>query len=122
MNQHIRIKNAGNASRLTTNQAPSFSALDIDGWGGLILDDAGLTLFIFDISADAKEFPVHASEHAWLAYVIAGAGTLYAGNTDNQPLEALDYQAGDLMTFEAHTPHAWKNNGSPGKILFTRKN
>jgi quercetin dioxygenase-like cupin family protein len=67
------------------------------------------------------EFPIHTSEDEWLAYVVSGAGTLYAGTSEMERTEGIEYQAGDFITFEADTPHGWKNGSAESRILFAKR-
>lgn len=110
------------ASVLSSKDAPEFEPLDLTGWQGLTFDDVGLSFFIFNIDADAPEFPIHSSEDRWIAYVISGSGTLYAGEDSGQKTESITYSAGDLITFHSNTPHGWKNDNTKSRILLTRQN
>lgn len=121
MSQHIVMSEQNGVSVLRTQEAPSYSPLDFPGWKGMAAEDSGIFMFIFDIDGDAAEYPLHASEDAWLAYVITGMGILFSGNPEGEKLGQLDYQAGDLITFQPNTQHAWKNGGAPSKILFTKQ-
>ncbi len=122
MSNHFVMRSTDSGSTLSQQKAPEFEALDITGWGGLTLEDIGLHLFIFNIDADAAEFPIHSSPNTWLAYVISGSGTLFAGDTTNTRTDQIEYRAGDFITFHADTPHGWKNGNEAGKILFCKKN
>lgn len=123
MNQHITMSLGERASELTSCALPAYSPLDFPGWKGLAIEDATFFMFVFDIEANAEEFTLHSDENTWLAYVIAGKGTLYAGTKDNQEKTAsIPFNAGDAITFEANTPHAWLVGDESSKILFCRKN
>lgn len=78
-------------------------------------------MFIFTVKADAVEFPIHTSDDKWLAYVISGSGTLYAGDSNDNKTEGISYQASDFISFDANTPHGWKNANQESKILFTKR-
>ncbi|MGB5511300.1 MAG: hypothetical protein WBM87_06295 [Woeseiaceae bacterium] len=120
MSSHIVMSNNQGASTLTATPLPEFSDLDIPGWQGLSREDSGVFMFMFNIAADAEEFPIHADEAQWLALVISGSGTLYAGTTDLEKTDGINYVAGDFITFEANTPHGWKNGGTSSRILFVK--
>lgn len=121
MSSHIIMSNNDGASSLAKSPAPEFDALDFQGWQGHAVEDSGIFMFMFDIAPDAVEFPVHADEAEWLALVISGSGTLFAGTTEMQKTDGIEYQAGDYITFEANTPHGWKNNGEASRILFVKR-
>jgi uncharacterized cupin superfamily protein len=79
-------------------------------------------MFIFEIDDSSDEFPLHASDQEWLAYVVLGEGLLIAGTTDNQTqTSSIAFSAGDAITFRADTPHAWRMKPGSGKILFCRQ-
>jgi len=120
MSTHIIMSNDEGASALAKKPAPEFSNLDFPGWQGLSIEDSGLFMFMFNIAAAAAEFPIHADEAEWLAFVVSGAGTLYAGTADLKKTDGIDYEAGDFITFAANTPHGWKNRGEPSRILFVK--
>lgn len=121
MANHIIMRQCSGASSLESSVAPEFSALDFTGWQGVSLEDSGVFMFVFIIEPEAVEFPIHSSEDAWLAYVISGTGWLYAGSVDQQATESIEYRSGDFITFQADTPHGWKNGGEKSKILFVKK-
>ena len=121
MASHIIMSNDSGASTLSKSPAPEFEDLDFAGWKGRAVEDSGLFMFMFDIAPDAVEFPVHADEAEWLALVLSGSGTLFAGTADMQKTDGMDYEAGDYITFEANTPHGWKNGGEPSRILFVKR-
>ncbi|MDQ8201416.1 cupin domain-containing protein [Pelagicoccus sp. SDUM812003] len=95
--------------------------MDFPGWKGLSLEDVGLLFFLFDIEAGAAEFPLHASEDEWLAYVIEGGGELYSGFGDTKKTGSVRFAEGDFITFHSNTSHAWKNGQQRTRILFARK-
>lgn len=122
MSDHIQMINEDGASRLSKTPLPEFDAGDFpQGWGGLAVEDSGIFMFMFNVEAGALEFPVHASEDEWLAYVVSGSGILYAGTAEMEQTEGMDYQAGDYITFEAHVPHGWKNGPAASRILFAKR-
>ena len=121
MSDHIIMSNDNGASALAKTSAPRFEALDFEGWQGRSVEDSGIFMFMFDIAPDAEEFPVHADDAEWLALVLSGSGTLFPGPADMQKTEGMDYHAGDYITFEGGTPHGWKNNGEPSRILFVKR-
>jgi quercetin dioxygenase-like cupin family protein len=121
MSSHIIMSNDNGASSLAASPVPEFEAFDFKGWQGRAIEDSGVFMFLFDIAADAEEFPVHADQAEWLAYVVSGSGTLYAGTADMQRTEGMAYAAGDYITFQAGTPHGWKNGGEPSRILFVKR-
>lgn len=121
MSSHIIMSNDNGASTLSKSATPDFEALDFPGWRGRAIEDSGLFMFMFDIAPDAVEFPIHADEAEWLALVISGSGTLFAGTPDMQKTDGMDYQAGDYITFQGGTPHGWKNNDAPSRILFVKR-
>ena len=121
MASHIQMFMEAGGSRLDKKTLPEFEPGDFPaGWVGLAVEDSGIFMFMFNIAADAAEFPIHASEDAWLAYVVSGSGTLYAGTADSERTGGVEYEAGDFITFEAGTPHGWKNGAAPGRILFAK--
>ena len=121
MSNHIIMSNDNGASSLATSPAPEFEAFDVKGWQGRAVEDSGVFMFMFDIAANAEEFPLHVDAAEWLALVISGSGTLYAGTADMQKTDGMEYRAGDYITFEANTPHGWKNGGEPSRILFVKR-
>lgn len=121
MSNHIIMSRHQGASSMTRAAAPEFSDLDVPGWQGLSLQDSGVFMFLFNISPGANEFPVHASEDEWLAYVICGSGTLYSGTGEMQRTDGMEYTAGDFITFAANTPHGWKNGDESSRILFAKR-
>lgn len=122
MNQYISMSMSDDKSQLSSTPLASFTPLDFPGWQGLSIEDKSLFMFIFDIEANADEFPLHASDQNWLAYVIEGNGILYAGTTDNkEKTSEIPFSAGDAISFEANVPHGWKVNNIASKILFCRK-
>ena len=121
MASHIIMSNIDGASSLAKSPAPRFEAFEQKGWQGRAVEDSGIFMFMFDIAPDAEEFPIHADEAEWLALVISGSGTLYAGTADLQKTEGIDYETGDYISFAANTPHGWKNGGEPSRILFVKR-
>lgn len=121
MSSHITMSNSNGASTLTKSDGPKLYTAGHDGWQGLSLEASGVFIFMFDIAPDAAEFPIHASEDKWLAYVISGSGTLFAGTADMEKTEGMSYAAGDFVTFERNTPHGWINDSEPSRILFTKQ-
>ena len=120
-NQHILMSAKQGGSVLSKTAAPAFNANDFpEGWSGAGVEASGVFMFVLNIAEGAAEFAIHASEDAWLAYVVSGSGTLYAGDAHSQKTEALTYQAGDYITFEAHTPHGWVNDGAESILLFVK--
>lgn len=121
MSDHIIMSNVNGASSLAKSPAPEFEALEFKGWQGRAVEDSGIFMFMFDIAANAEEFPIHVDEAEWLALVLSGSGTLFAGTADLQKTEGMDYQAGDSITFQGGTPHGWKNGGKSSRILFVKR-
>lgn len=122
MNQHIEMFLDNESSALKTHKLPQFSPLDFPGWHGLAVENESIHMFIFSIDENASEFPLHASDQEWLAYVVMGEGRLIAGTKDNQTqTSSIKFCAGDAITFRADTPHAWKMSPGAGKILFCRQ-
>lgn len=121
MSNHIIMSNNNGASELVKSQVPNFEALEFEGWHGRAVEDSGVFTFIFDIEPDAEEFPIHADQAAWLALVISGSGTLFAGTANLKKTDGMAYQAGDYITFQGGTPHGWKNGGKPSQILFVKR-
>lgn len=121
MSDHIIMSNNNGASKLAKSPAPKFEALDFKGWQGRAIEDSGVFMFMFDIAPDAEEFPIHVDEAEWLAVVLSGSGTLYAGTAELQKTDGIKYRAGDYITFEPNTPHGWKNGGDPSRILFVKR-
>ena len=121
MSSHIIMSNDNGASTLSKSPAPEFEALEFAGWRGRAVEDSGLFMFMFDIAPDAEEFPVHADDAEWLALVVSGSGTLYAGTAEMQKTDGIACQAGDTITFQGGTPHGWKNDAAPGRILFVKR-
>ena len=121
MASHIIMSDTGGSSSLAKSPAPGFEAFEFKGWQGRAVEDSGVFTFMFDIASDAEEFPIHADDAEWLALVISGSGTLYAGTADMKKTESMNYQAGDYITFQGGTPHGWKNGGKPSRILFVKR-
>lgn len=123
MSRHIIMSNDEHGtSQLDSQAAPAFSGGDFPaGWQGTGLEDSGVFMFLFDVSPGAVEFPVHADEAEWLAYVISGSGTLFAGTAAMEKTTGTRYSAGDVITFRAKTPHGWKTDGESNRILFVKR-
>lgn len=122
MSSHITMLNNPGESSLSKQPTPEFSDVDFPpGWQGLTLEDSGVFMFMFNISPRADEFPIHVSEDEWLAYVVSGSGTLYAGTADMQKTDDMAYEAGDFITFAADTPHGWLNGSEKSRILFVKR-
>ena len=123
MSQHIimSIEEDGSSS-LETAPAPKFDDAGFpDGWKGMALEASGVFMFMFEIAEGAVEFPVHSSEDEWLAYVVSGSGTLYAGTAEMERTDGVEYSEGDFITFQGDTPHGWKAAGEPSRILFVKQ-
>jgi quercetin dioxygenase-like cupin family protein len=121
VSNHIIMSNDNGASTLAKSSAPVFENLDVSGWRGRVVEDSGIFMFMFDIAPDAEEFPIHTDSAEWLALVISGSGTLYAGTADLQKSDAMNYAAGDFISFQGSTPHGWKNDNAPSRILFVKR-
>ena len=118
----IEMLEQSGKSLLVRKNAPEISIDEFpDGWEAESIEFEDVFMFIFTIQPDAVEFPIHSSKDKWLAYVISGSGILIAGDTNNEKSQSMGYKAGDFITFEANTPHGWKNGGQPGKILFVKQ-
>lgn len=116
MSKHIIVSGKAGDSFLTSEAQPPFEDMDFSGWQGLAIEKAGI--FMFNISANAVEFPLHTSDLSWSAYVISGSGTLFSGNKDLEKSDSILYKSGDFITFEADTPHAWKSDNVESRIIF----
>ncbi len=121
MHKHYLMTDQSGISALSELAAPEFSAADYAGWEGLSAEAGGVFFFMFKISADAVEYPMHASPDEWLGYVVVGEGELFSGNASGEKLGSVSFKAGDFITFMANTQHAWKNGGQESKILFVKK-
>ena len=118
----VMSRNEDGSSALKRIDAPEFSDMDFPAcWLGKVVEDSGIFMFTFDISAEAAEFPIHVSEDEWLAYVISGSGVLFAGTAGMEKTNGVAYQAGDFIAFDADTPHGWKNDGGESQILFVKR-
>ena len=123
MSQHFIVsRRADGSSVVESMEGPEFSDTDFpSGWRGAGLEDAGLFMFQFEIAPGAVEFPVHADPAEWLAYVISGSGTLYAGTAGMEKTDGATYAAGDIITFRSDTPHGWLPDGGASRILFVKR-
>lgn len=122
MTKHIVMTEANGDSVLTTTKAPEFDANDFPkGWSGVGLEASGVFMFILKVDKVSEEFAIHSSEDEWLAYVMSGSGTLYAGTATNQKTTNLAYQTGDFITFAKNTPHGWLDDGMGSKFLFVKQ-
>lgn len=122
MASHIEMLEKSDASSLVRKNAPKIVTDELpDGWGGQSMEFGNVFMFIFTIQADAVEFPLHSSEDTWLAYVVSGSGTLIAGDSQNNKTQEMTYSTGDFITFDANTPHGWKNDNQLSKILFAKQ-
>ncbi len=117
----LRVTGLDGASALTRESAPELTDLGLLGWQGLSLEALGLVAFMFSITADAEEFPLHTDTAEWIAYVVSGSGTVYVGTPELEKTSGTTYRAGDFLTFEANTPHGWHNGGAASRILFLRR-
>lgn len=73
MSSHITMSNDNGASVMKKSPSPAFEAFEYRGWKGRAVEDSGIFMVLFDIAPEAEEFPIHADESRWLAYVIAGS-------------------------------------------------
>ncbi|MCM2678509.1 cupin domain-containing protein [Echinimonas agarilytica] len=123
MSQHILMSEKEGQSYLASQAAPEFNANDFpEGWSGAGVEASGVFMFILKVDKESDTFELHASEDAWLAYVVSGSGTLLAGTADEQRTESVAYAAGDFITFEANTPHGWINNiDAESRLLFVKQ-
>ncbi|WP_096086324.1 cupin domain-containing protein [Agaribacterium haliotis] len=122
MAKHIVMSENAGASVLAQQNAPEFSSADFpEGWSGAGLEASGVFMFVLKLEEGAAEFDIHASEDQWLAYVVSGAGTLFAGTAENVKTEGMAYEAGDFITFEANTPHGWLGDGNESRLLFVKQ-
>lgn len=123
MTWHIIMSNDVNGnSTLESVSGPGFDGQGFPaGWKGAGLEDSGVFMFLFDVAPDAVEFPVHADEAEWLAYVVSGSGTLFTGTAALDRTDGAAYETGDFITFRANTPHGWKSDGEASRILFVKR-
>lgn len=121
MNSHLVMSMQGDSSVIKANNPPKFSALDVEGWYGASLEDAGLFAFMFRIDANAPTYPIHSDPASWIGYIISGGGKLYCGDIDGNQSEFADYSAGDFITFMPDTPHGWQNGDIESEILLIKK-
>ena len=121
MVSHIEMLANEDGSNLARQNAPEIIVDDFPkGWDGQSMEFGGVFMLIFTIQPDAVEFPLHSSEDTWLAYVVTGSGTLIAGDNQENKTQEMQYKAGDFITFDANTPHGWKNDNQLSKILCTK--
>lgn len=122
MASHIEMSAHNDGSNLVRNTAPDIVIDEFpEGWDGQSFEFGNVFMFIFTIQANAVEFPLHSSPDTWLAYVISGSGTLIAGDSNDNKTQEMQYSAGDFITFDANTPHGWRNDNQKSKILFTKR-
>ncbi|MEM1083088.1 MAG: cupin domain-containing protein [Verrucomicrobiota bacterium] len=120
MSHHFIMSDQEGSSAIAKQEAPEFSALEYQGWSGQALEASGVFCFILKVKAGGDEFPMHADAAAWLGYVVSGSGELFSGNAAGDKLEAVAFAAGDFITFEPNTQHAWKNGPDESKILVVK--
>ncbi|MBY6188933.1 cupin domain-containing protein [Microbulbifer agarilyticus] len=121
MSRHLTMFEHQGASTIEVAEAPSFTSHEnMSGWKARAVEDAGIFMFQFAIEPNAVEYPVHTSDEAWLAYVVSGHGTLYAGDANGNRTQGVDYRAGDFITFKPNTPHGWKNGDEKSQIAFVK--
>ncbi|MEM7807055.1 MAG: cupin domain-containing protein [Planctomycetota bacterium] len=120
MARHFHIEVDNGAAVVETNAAPDATPLDPRGWIIRTLDTAGVSTVLLDAEAGAEEFSMHASPDRWFGQVLAGSGTLAYGNAAGNEVGSVRVAAGDLLTFEPDTPHAWRVESEPLRLLFVK--
>jgi quercetin dioxygenase-like cupin family protein len=124
MSNHITMALTDSAaticSKLAVAPNSEFEPLGFAGWRGRAVEASGLFSFMFDIEPGAKPYPLHTDPAPWLAVVIKGSGTLIGGSEPNNETCQKHFVAGDYITFEAGTPHAWCNDDTHTQILFLK--
>lgn len=120
MNKHITMHLDNLTSYLKDKPSAEFEPLGFKGWRGRAVEDSGLFTFMFDIAPDSEPYPLHTDHSAWLAYVIKGSGTLLGGTEPEDVTCEVKFQAGDYITFDPSTPHAWRNDNVSTQILFMK--
>ncbi|QKX17569.1 cupin domain-containing protein [Microbulbifer sp. YPW1] len=121
MSKHHIMFEHESASTIETVDAPDFTSHEnMSGWKARAVEDAGIFMFQFEIDPGAVEYPIHTSDEAWLAYVVSGHGTLYAGDAGENRTEGITYGAGDFITFKPNTPHGWVNGDDKSLILLAK--
>ncbi|MBM7036101.1 cupin domain-containing protein [Vibrio ulleungensis] len=124
MSNHIKTKLNGNTpnatSFITVEPNSEFVPLDFQGWRGRAVEASGLFSFMFDIEPGAQPYPLHTDPAEWLAVVVTGSGVLLGGSEPDNELCQQHFVAGDYITFEAGTPHAWRNDQVHTQILFVK--
>ncbi|MEM6550621.1 MAG: cupin domain-containing protein [Planctomycetota bacterium] len=120
MSQHVVMYNEPHGATLATQPAPIAEGVDYAGWSIMTTESAGVSVIVLKGEPDAVEFPMHAVPDAYFGYVVAGQVIIHAGNADGEKLDETTLTAGDLLTLEPDTQHAWVNTGGPAEIIFTK--
>ena len=121
MTSQIKMLAQSGGSSLVKNNGPDIVIDEFpEGWDGQSIEFGNVFMFIFTIQENAAEFPLHSSEDTWIAYVASGSGTLIAGDNQNNKTQEMHYAAGDFITFDANTPHGWKNDKQVSKIILSK--
>ncbi|MBU2887735.1 hypothetical protein KO507_18365 [Gilvimarinus agarilyticus] len=94
--------------------------IGVPGWTVQALDDSGVSLLVLRAESGADFFAMHTSDDAWLAYVVHGCATLMAGDEPDDITDGMDCTAGNFITFDASTPHAWQTDGGPFEVVLAK--
>ncbi|RKF17938.1 hypothetical protein DBZ36_11860 [Alginatibacterium sediminis] len=62
---------------------------------------------MFDIEAGAVEYPLHASDKPWIAYVMQGSGTVFYGDQGGSKTDGITFSNGDFISFSENAQHGW---------------
>ena len=112
------VQNSSGAVVHTAEAMPGFRAGDVPGWQARWVDANGIRVHIGKGEPGAS-FPIH-NTGAWIAYVVAGPGTLLLKDTKTGTISRVSYRAGDVFYFGPDTPHGWENGPEPSEMVFVK--
>ncbi|WP_020208763.1 cupin domain-containing protein [Gilvimarinus chinensis] len=120
MSFHVIMSKVQNCSILTRSGEPETVEIGVVGWTLQTMNDSGVSLLVLRAEPEADYFAMHTSDEAWLAYVIKGCATLIAGSEPDDITDGIDCYAGDFITFDASTPHAWQTDGHSFEVVLAK--
>jgi len=104
---------------VTTEVIPAFEAADVPGWQGRSVDAKGINMHVFKGEPGAS-WPIHTPPGDWIAYVVAGSGTLILKDTKTETISRVSYRAGDVFYFGPDTPRGWEVGPEPSEMVFVK--
>lgn len=119
MSSIYKVSNEGITSQSETLAPAAFADAGQKGWTIQTYSAVGVDYVMLAATKDSVAFPLHKDTVEWFGYVVEGEGELHLGN-ETEVKEVVSYKAGDIICFEAHTFHGWKNLSDSTKLLFSK--